>query len=221
VTTGATACPTESGPDYDFGAATILATAGDGRQFVVAASKSGWVYALDPDHGKLVWKTKVGRGGILAGVYFGMATRGDTLFVPINDAPDGRHYDEPARPGLYALDLSTGRYRWKAPTDESVCENRGPLCAPGIAAPVTVADDVVLSGASDGWLRLYSAVSGKVLWQYDTMQDTNTVGGGTARGGSMGGGAGLIAYHGTLIAESGYGFAGRMPGNLMLVFGVD
>jgi hypothetical protein len=31
----------------------------------------------------------------------------------------------------------------------------------------------------------------------------------------------LIAYHGTVIAESGYGFAGRMPGNLMLVFGAD
>jgi len=95
------------------------------------------------------------------------------------------------------------------------------LCAPGIAAPVTVADDLVLSGASDGWLRFYGADSGKVLWQYDTMQDTETVSGGTARGGSMGGGAGLIAYHGTVIAESGYGFAGRMPGNLMLVFGAD
>jgi hypothetical protein len=34
----------------------------------------------------------------------------------------------------------------------------------------------------------------------------------------MGGGAGLIVDHGTLIVESGYGFAGRMAGNLMLVF---
>ena len=218
---GVTACPTQSGPDYDFGAATILATASDGRQFVLAGAKSGWVYALDPDNGRLVWKTKVGRGGIVAGIYFGMATRGDTVFVPINDAPDGRQYDESAKPGLYALDLRTGQYRWKAPTGDSVCENRGPLCAPGIAAPVTVADDLVLSGASDGWLRFYGADSGKVLWQYDTMQDTGTVGGGTARGGSMGGGAGLIAYHGTVIAESGYGFAGRMPGNLLLVFGAN
>jgi hypothetical protein len=26
---------------------------------------------------------------------------------------------------------------------------------------------------------------------------------------------------GTVIAESGYGFAGRMPGNLLLVFGAN
>jgi polyvinyl alcohol dehydrogenase (cytochrome) len=221
VMSGTTACPVPSGPDYDFGAATILATGSDGRQFVLAAAKSGWVYALDPDFGTLVWKTKVGRGGIVAGVYFGMATRGDTVFVPINDAPDGRHYEESAKPGLYALDLYTGAYRWKAPTADEACENRGALCAPGIAAPVTVADDLVLSGASDGRLRFYSADSGKLLWQYDTMQDTKTVGGGTARGGSMGGGAGVIAYHGTVIVESGYGFAGRIPGNLMLVFGTD
>jgi polyvinyl alcohol dehydrogenase (cytochrome) len=221
VASDKSACPKESGPDYDMSAATILATAGNGRQFVLGGSKSGWVYALDPDSGKLIWKTKVGRGGVVAGVYFGMATREDTVFVPINDAPDGRHYDEPAKPGLYALDLNTGAYRWKAPTDDSACENRGPLCAPGIAAPVTVADDVVLSGASDGRVRIYGADTGKVLWQYDTMQDTPTVGGGTARGGSIGGGAGLIADHGTLIVESGYGFAGRMPGNLMLVFDVN
>lgn len=218
---GVTVCPEPSGPDFDFGAAPILATGSDGRQFVLAGAKSGWVYALDPENGQLVWKTKVGRGGILAGVYFGMATRGDTVFVPINDAPDGRHYDEAAKPGLYALDLYTGAYRWKAPTDEHVCENRGPLCAPGAAAAVTIAGDMVLSGAGDGRVRFYDVDSGRVLWQYDTVQDTPTVGGGTARGGSMGGAAGIIAYHKMVIVESGYGFAGRMPGNLMLVFGVD
>jgi polyvinyl alcohol dehydrogenase (cytochrome) len=42
-----------------------------------------------------------------------------------------------------------------------------------------------------------------------------------ASGGSIGGGAGPIAYRGNLIVESGYGFSGRIPGNLMLVFGVD
>jgi polyvinyl alcohol dehydrogenase (cytochrome) len=57
------------------------------------------------------------------------------------------------------------------------------------------------------------------VWQYDTLQEVKTVGGGMARGGSLGGSAGLIAYDGMVIAESGYGFAGRIPGNVMLVFG--
>jgi polyvinyl alcohol dehydrogenase (cytochrome) len=219
VMTGETACPQENGPDNDLGAATILATAKDGRQYVLAGSKSGWAFAVDPDTGKLQWKTKVGRGGIVAGIYFGMAVRGDSLFVPINDAEDGRHYDEAPKPGLYALDLHTGKYLWSSPTDPATCKDRGGLCAAGIAAPVTVTDDLVLVGGSDGQLRFYSADSGRVVWQYDTLQEVKTVGGGMARGGSLGGSAGLIAYDGIVIAESGYGFAGRIPGNVMLVFG--
>jgi len=33
-----------------------------------------------------------------------------------------------------------------------------------------------------------------------------------------GGGAGPLVYDGTLLVESGYAFAGRIPGNLLLVF---
>jgi polyvinyl alcohol dehydrogenase (cytochrome) len=219
--TGVTSCPKENGPDYDFGAATILATAKNGRQFVLAGQKSGEVYALDPDTGKLVWKNKLGRGGILGGVYFGMATRGNAVFVPVHDAPDGREYAEAPHPGLYALDLLTGRYLWKAPISDDVCKDRGPQCAPGIAAAVTVTDDLVFTGAGDGRVRIYDPETGKILWQYDTTPAVKTIGGGEAHGGSMGGAAGQIPYQGNLIVESGYGFAGRMPGNVLLMFGVD
>ncbi len=215
------ACPEKSGPDWDFGAAAILATATDGRQYVLAGQKSGTVYALDPRNGKLVWKNKVGRGGILAGVYFGMATHGDSVFVPINDAPDGRQYQEPAKPGLYALNLHTGEYVWKAPSDDSQCKDRGPLCFPGIGAAITAVGDVVLAGAADGVLRAYEASSGKVVWQYDTLKEFKTVTGETARGGSFGGSAAPVPYQGTLLLPSGYGFTGRIPGNVLLVFGVE
>jgi polyvinyl alcohol dehydrogenase (cytochrome) len=213
-------CPEEDGPDYDFGAAAILATSSQGRQYVLAGQKSGFVYALEPDTGKLVWKTKVGRGGILAGVYFGMATYGDRVYVPVNDAPDGREYDEPAKPGLYALDVNTGALLWSAPYAEASCSARGALCAPGIAAAVTATDDLVFTGAGDGWIRVHDARSGRTLWEFDTLQDIVTVSGGKAKGGSMGGGAGPILHDGTLIMPSGYGFAGRMPGNVLLVFEV-
>jgi polyvinyl alcohol dehydrogenase (cytochrome) len=214
-------CPEDEGPDYDFGAAAILAPSSSGREYLLAGQKSGWVYAFEPDDGKLVWKTKVGRGGVMAGVYFGMAAGSDRVYVPISDPPDGRTYDEPAKPGLYALELATGKFIWKAPNADSVCDDRGPACSPGIAAAVTATDDLVFTGASDGRIRIYDAATGRVLWRYDTIQDVETVSGGTARGGSMGGGAGPIVQDGLLIVPSGYGFSGRMPGNVMLVFEVD
>jgi len=214
-------CPREDGPDHDFGTATILAADTSGRERVFAGQKSGWVHAVDPDTGRLLWKTRVGRGGLMGGVYFGLATRADVLFVPVNDVPDGGRHDEPAKPGLYALDVHDGRVLWQAPIDADACKDRSAQCAPGIAAPVTATGDLVLAGAGDGGLRVYSARSGETLWQYDTAQTVATVGGGSAHGGSIGGGAGPLVLDRTLIVESGYGFGGRMPGNVMLVFEVQ
>jgi polyvinyl alcohol dehydrogenase (cytochrome) len=214
-------CPADNGPDHDFGAATILARSRAGHSFVVAGQKSGWVYALDPRNGRLAWKSKVGRGGIMAGVYFGMAVVGDRLYVPISDAPDGRTYTEAAKPGLYALDLETGKPVWQAPNDAATCRGLGSGCDPGISAAVSATDELVISGASDGWVRLYDSRSGQVLWSYDTKLPVPALGGGTAVGGSIGGGAGPIASKGLLFVESGYGFAGRMPGNALMVFGID
>jgi polyvinyl alcohol dehydrogenase (cytochrome) len=211
-------CPREDGPDHDFGTAAILAADTRGRERVFAGQKSGWVHAVDPDTGHLLWKTRVGRGGLMGGVYFGLATREDMLFVPVNDVPDGGVHDEPAKPGLYALDVRDGRVLWRAPIDAGACKDREAQCAPGIAAPVTATGDLVISGAGDGEIRVYSARSGEKLWQYDTAQTVTTVGGGSAHGGAIGGGAGPLVWGGTLIVESGYGFAGRMPGNVMLVF---
>ena len=214
-------CPRENGPDHDFGTAAVLAADSHGRARVFAGQKSGWVHALDPASGELLWKARVGRGGLLGGIYFGLAVRDDLLFVPVNDAPDGGEHDEPAKPGLYALDVATGKVRWQAPIRADACKDRGAPCFPGIAAPVTVTDELVFTGAGDGVVRVYSAQSGQQVWQYPTTPSVVTVGGGSAHGGSIGGGAGPLVRDGMLIVESGYGFAGRMPGNVMLVFEVQ
>jgi polyvinyl alcohol dehydrogenase (cytochrome) len=142
------------------------------------------------------------------------------LFVPVNDVADGGAHDEEAKPGLYALDVATGKVLWAAPIRAEICKDRGVECAPGIAAPVTATDDLVLTGAGDGRIRIFSARSGEKLWQYDTTPSVLTVSGGSAHGGSIGGGAGPVVQDGTLVVESGYGYAGRIPGNVMLVFEV-
>jgi polyvinyl alcohol dehydrogenase (cytochrome) len=211
-------CPAENGPDYDFGAGAILAHASNGRDYLIAGAKSGMLFAVDPDTGRLVWKQRVGRGGVVAGIHFGIAAQGDSVFAPVSDVPDGRAYDIPARPGLYALDIKTGRFLWKAPAAD-VCGGKS-FCHPGYGGAITATPQLVFAGANDGHLRAYDAADGRVLWDTDTMRDYPAVNGATARGGSMGGGAAPIAYKGLLIMNSGYGFVGETPGNALLVFAV-
>lgn len=212
-------CPDEDGPDFDFGAGTALATDSDGRDYVIAGQKSGMVHALDPDTGTAIWQTKVGRGGLTGGVHFGLAVAAERVLVPISDARDGRTYPEEANPGLFALDLRTGEYLWKAPAAD-ICKGRK-YCEPGYAAAISATPELVLAGGHDGHMRIYDAATGAVLWDFDTAKEFPSVGGGTAIGGSFGGGDAPIAYKGKLFVSSGYGFGTKMPGNALLVFEVE
>ena len=212
-------CPIENGPDVDFGAGTILTRLADGRDVLLAGQKNGVVYALDPDKsGALLWKTRVGRGGIQGGIHFGMAVAGDRVFAPISDmtdARDGRPVEGPPRPGLYALDVATGRLVWSSPAANEC--GTTPLCDPGISAAITAAPGVVFAGHMDGKFRAYDSSDGKVLYEYDALQPVKTLSGTTAKGGSFGG-AGAAVRDGHVVVNSGYGLYFHMPGNVLLVF---
>ena len=209
-------CPPEKGPDFDFGAGTLLFTSAGKRELVVGGQKSGDVHALDPDTGALVWKTRVGRGGIQGGVHFGMAADESTIYVPITDMPDRRTYASPDRPGLHALNALNGEERWYSAAPD-VCGGRR-FCHRGISQAVTLIGDLVAAGGMDGVLRIHAADSGDILWSYDTAREHTTVTGDVATGGSFGGAAAPVAQDGVLVASSGYGIYGHMPGNLLLVF---
>ena len=208
-------CPPEGGPDFDFGAATMLvrSTRGD---LVVAGQKSGWVHALNPDTGKPVWQTQVGRGGIQGGVHFGLAADDERIYVPISDMQDGRSYDFPARPGLHALDSATGSPLWYAAADLNTCGERQ-FCHPGVSQAVTVAGEVVIAGAMDGWLRVHDRHTGDVIWKVDSTEPFATTDNGTTQGGSFGGGAGPAVLGELVAVSSGYGIYMHMPGNLLLM----
>jgi polyvinyl alcohol dehydrogenase (cytochrome) len=214
-------CPPENGPDVDVASGTILHRLPGGKEVLLAGQKNGFVYGLDPDaQGKILWKAKVGRGGIQGGVHFGMALESERLFVPISDLAnghDGRTYASPPRPGLYALDSANGRLLWSAPAADT-CSGR-PFCDPGISAPVTAIPGVVFAGHMDGVLRAYDSDTGRVIWSYDSAHDVKTVSGATAHGGSFGG-AGVAIRDGYLVVNSGYGLYFHMPGNALLVFAV-
>ncbi|GAB3311171.1 outer membrane protein assembly factor BamB family protein [Haliea atlantica] len=213
-------CPPEDGPDYDFGAATIRMTTSEGRDLVLAGQKSGEIFALDPDSGEFVWRRKLGRGGIQGGVHFGMSVQGDTLYVPMSDFDGGPRWPGKAYPGMFAVDIPTGKVRWYTPSPEDVCAGRE-FCQPGLSAASTAIDGGVMAGGMDGVLRLYEQDSGEVLWSFDSAREYPVLGGGSGRGGSFGGGAGPVFDDGMMYVNSGYGIYFHMPGNVLLAFGLE
>ena len=81
-----TNCPEDHGPDHDFGQSPILVTLRDGRRVLAIAQKSGVVHALDPDDGgKILWQTRIGKGGALGGSEWGSAADQDRIYVANSD----------------------------------------------------------------------------------------------------------------------------------------
>lgn len=208
-------CPSENGPDVDYGSPPILLRRDD-EEILVAGQKSGDVYGINPEDGAIVWHQKLGRGGNQGGIHFGMAAENDLVYVPISDYDDGILPVDDARPGIHAVHGFTGEVLWSKLADD-ICGGRKD-CDPGISAPVTAIPGVVFAGHMDARLRAYDARNGKVLWEYDTYRDFETISGEIARGGSFGGGSGPVIANGRVYANSGYGLYFHMPGNVLLAF---
>lgn len=215
-----TGCPKERGPDYDFGAATILTTDSMGRDTVLAGQKSGMAWALNPDTGRVLWNRRVSFGGLVGGIHFGMATSGDALFVPITDELRSVfHPKTEKKPGVYALDIKTGDYLWSWRAETGVCGGK-PNCGPGNGAAIVTTPELVFAGSLDGFLRAHDTRTGEVIWKFDTAREFPTATGAVAKGGAMEGGASALLVDGMLFLNSGYLFNPNMPGNLFIALEV-
>jgi polyvinyl alcohol dehydrogenase (cytochrome) len=210
-------CPDDAGPDHDFGAGTLLAMGKDGREVVIAGQKAGIVYGLDPDSGKVLWQTRVGRGGMAGGVNFGLAAMDGVVYAPVSDMYDGKPSQYPARPGVHALDIATGKELWYTAVSAE-CDKTQRSCMAGTSGSVSATPGLVMAGSDDGRVLVLDAKDGRLLWSFNTAQPLKTVNGVQAHGGAISGGVTPIAYKGELIVASGYGFGSKMPGNALLVF---
>ncbi len=226
-------CPELHGGDHDFGQPPILLNLGPSKRVLVIAQKSGITHALDPDaegpdgQRKILWQTRVGKGGPLGGSQWGSASDNSKVYVAVSDlglgvavdakSPGGyRLVADPKKGGgLYALDPGTGKIIWSAPATPCAAEQKH--CSPAQSAAVTVIPGVVFSGSVDGHLRAYSTETGKVLWDTDTAREFPTVNGEAAHGGSQDV-AGPAVVNGMIFVNSGYGQWGGMPGNVLLAF---
>ncbi len=204
-------CPEKPDRDTDIGTSPILHKLANGKEVLLFGQKSGYVRAIDPDHrGALLWEKQVGKGGALGGIMWGLAADGDKVYVPLSDIAPG-----PAG-GLFAFKIATGEQAWYVPPAELTCKSK-PGCNAAQMAPATSITGAVFSGSLDGHLRAYAAADGKVIWDYDTLREFETVNGVKAHGGSLNATGPTIA-NGMLFVNSGYSQLTGMAGNVLLAF---
>ena len=218
-----------SGPtvyrDVDFGASTIFTKAPNGTELVLAGQKSGSLWAMNPENGAVVWRTALGHGTAMGGIHWGIAADETHVYAPISNVgrpvPTDPAYDDKAiKPGLYALNLNDGSIAWSFYT-QADCANdrqkRVPGCQRmyGLSAAPSVIGEYVVAGGLDGMLYVLDRKTGALKWKYDTAQTYQGVNGVAGNGGSIDA-ASIIATHGLLIVNSGYGMFGQAPGNVMI-----
>ncbi|HEX7038153.1 MAG TPA: PQQ-binding-like beta-propeller repeat protein [Pseudomonadales bacterium] len=206
--------------DFDFGASAVLVRreAGD---LLLAGQKSGDLWALDPDDGKLLWNTRFGQGTPLGGIHWGLAIDGERVFAALNDPgrPAPGYVPEP---GVNAVDIDSGEVLWRhrlEPDCSEARKSRYDQCGEryGISAAPLVVDRSVIAGAVDGRLYVFDAASGRIVFQYDTLRDFQTVNGIAGRGGSIESHS-VFAGAGMVFVGSGYGAFRQAPGNVLLAF---
>lgn len=169
------ACPTDPGPDYDFGSGPNLFTTkidGKKRLVVGAGQKSGQYWLLDAADGHILWSAAPGPGSTLGGIEWGTATDGKRIYVAETNyyriphqLPNG---DTITSGAFVALDAATGKIAWKIADPRGAFDpNAVPL------GPATMANGVVYVGSMTGYMYALDAANGKVLWQYKGEASSN------------------------------------------------
>ena len=206
------ACPNPMGPDMDIGNSPILKTLPNGKRVLIAGTKGGDVFGLDPDNkGALLYRINVG-GGTVGG------NRGGRGSVVWGGAIDDQFvYYGAGGAGLVALRPATGERGWAFTPPPPAAGGRGA----SLGAAPTVIPGVIFEGASDGKLYAVSAADGKQLWEFNTAQQFDTVNKVPAHGGAIST-SGAVVVGGMVYVGSGYGISsGASAGNVLLAFGVE
>ena len=167
------------GPDYDFSGGPQLVDVlieGKRRPLVLAAQKSGLLWAFDRETGERMWSTTVGYGGVAGGMMGDVSIDGGLVFAWSNNG-----YTQKTPPGespltVKMIDASTGRPIWTVDAAQPAAEFAAGLLTGG-------ADDgVYFVGSLDGTLAGYEAHTGNTLVE---LKDQPNVGGSLAAANGM------------------------------------
>jgi polyvinyl alcohol dehydrogenase (cytochrome) len=197
-------CPKVQGPDADIGNSPVLRSLPGGKRVLIAGTKDGDLFALDPDaNGKLLWRVKAnaGTGGGRGGIVWGGAADEQNAYYGFLSG------------GMAALKLASGERVWFTPVS-------GEGARTGHGAAATVIPGVVFAAGSDGRLTALAAADGRKLWEFETAREFQTVNAVKANGGSIRS-AGAVVAGGMVFIGSGYGVTGGdRTGNVLLAFGL-
>ena len=208
--------------DHDFGATFVMGKRADGRDVVLAGQKSGMLWALEPDTGALVWNREFGKGSPIGGIHWGMASDGERVFAPIHLFPGPDGIDPNQKAGLHAVRIDDGKVLWSYEPQADCSGDRAkrvPNCkGVGLTGAPTVIDGVVVEGSADAFLRAFDRTNGTLLWSFDTARPYRGENGIEGHGGAIDN-ASIVASHGLLFVNSGYGLmGGQRAGNVFLAF---
>jgi polyvinyl alcohol dehydrogenase (cytochrome) len=197
------ACPQVMGPDADIGNSPILKTLPDGKRVLIAGTKGGEVFALDPDNkGKLLWRVAANSGGGRGGIVWGGAADTENVYYGLGAG------------GMSALKMATGQRVWFQPINAAGVRTSNNAAA-------TMIPGVVFVGGADGKLHALNATDGSSLWEFDTARKFDTVNKvADAHGGAISS-VGPVIAGGMMYIGSGYGVGGGPFGNVLLAFGPE
>jgi polyvinyl alcohol dehydrogenase (cytochrome) len=212
-------CPEDRGPDFDFGSSPILRELPNGKRVLICGQKSAVLWGMDPDNrGKVLWQTRLGQGSALGGIEWGSTADGEYAYAAVSDLFGFRNGAKPG--GIHAVKLDTGEKIWSTPAPALNCTPGSKGCTGAQSAAISSMPGVVFSGSVDGHFRAFSAKTGEIIWDFNTVQDYQTVNGVAGKGGSLDS-AGPTIANGMVFTNSGYGMWQGLPGNVLLAFSVD
>lgn len=204
--------------DYDVSAAPTVIHEGR-RTLVGVGQKNGVYHMLDAQTGATVWERTLGLEAPdgVGGIQWGVSYDGRRLYIATWKAMPGT---------LFALDPATGTTLWSTPNPSDGCSLGGAakfpdLCELSLTPAVTSSPGVVYEGSADGKMRTFSADTGAVLSEYDTVRDFAGVNGLTGTGSALSGNGGAVVSNGMMFVQSGYfPFYPTDNGYVLLAFGL-
>jgi polyvinyl alcohol dehydrogenase (cytochrome) len=195
--------PDDCGPDQDYGSPGLLVSSADHR-FLVTGQKSGYVRAFNLDGGSQRWRTLLVENPNEFGgkIVWGGASDAEQVYFGLGSG------------GIAALRISDGELQWFAPLSPSTER----VDHPGQDGPLTVSDDLVISGGWDGMLRILSSKDGRELWSYDTVRSYESTNAVATSGGSMGAVGPVVAGRRLFVSTGYVGVKNGLSGNALLMF---
>jgi polyvinyl alcohol dehydrogenase (cytochrome) len=139
---------------------------------------------------------------------------GGTVFFPLSDMTSS------TPGGLHAVAADTGKRLWVAAPGALLCGSVRYGCNAAQPVGLGAVPGLLFAGSVDGGFRAHASGDGKLLWQFDTNRDFETVNGVAAAGGSLIGSGPTIGA-GMVFVNSGYGTNGGRAGNVLLAFSTE